>query len=396
MKRVSGGPKTYHHFMERGDHILIDLWVWLSLVLGSEAGSPLMSTKRGMEKRRNDCAGRGGGDPRENPPTSGIGPARSPHAKNQGVARRGIGHGSQWWEASRLTARPPRSLTCMYRLFTGGRRVVMLRLLGMRLVTRLLLLVCSLSIVSLLFLGRCGLNLESDVLDPGTDRPEAGVTIPPTNPTRHPRREACPKPIRPEAILLARASDQRGRPGQIMFGMGRDGQRKQPDEKDWALPATLLRTVRTKTCQCKACSIRPFSPDAFRKTHRNETHGESRGTEDHERVDGESTDGKGSNSIGSQLAKYGMVSGVVWTSRTLIKGLQRLTDLVFILFPKPAAAVPSAWKRLEEGGVGVGAGVESGRGEGWGSLIITFDKIPGRAIIGYSPQVPDLVALRIC
>ncbi|XP_069680088.1 chondroitin sulfate N-acetylgalactosaminyltransferase 2 isoform X2 [Periplaneta americana] len=45
----------------------------------------------------------------------------------------------------------------------------MLRVLGMRLLTRLLLLVCSLSLVSLLFLSRCGLNVETEVqLDPGT------------------------------------------------------------------------------------------------------------------------------------------------------------------------------------------------------------------------------------
>lgn len=37
----------------------------------------------------------------------------------------------------------------------------MLRLLGMRLLTRLLLLVCSLSLVSLLLLSRCGLNIDS-------------------------------------------------------------------------------------------------------------------------------------------------------------------------------------------------------------------------------------------
>ncbi|KAJ3641293.1 hypothetical protein Zmor_027805 [Zophobas morio] len=37
-------------------------------------------------------------------------------------------------------------------------RTEMMRLLGMRLVTRLLLLVCSLSLISLLFLSRCGLS----------------------------------------------------------------------------------------------------------------------------------------------------------------------------------------------------------------------------------------------
>jgi hypothetical protein len=48
----------------------------------------------------------------------------------------------------------------------------MLRVLGMRLLTRLLLLVCSLSLVSLLFLSRCGLNVERELLqqDPGTGK----------------------------------------------------------------------------------------------------------------------------------------------------------------------------------------------------------------------------------
>ena len=51
------------------------------------------------------------------------------------------------------------------------RRVLMLRALGMRLLTRLLLLVCSLSLVSLFFLSRCGLNVDPDVqLEPGTGK----------------------------------------------------------------------------------------------------------------------------------------------------------------------------------------------------------------------------------
>jgi hypothetical protein len=46
----------------------------------------------------------------------------------------------------------------------------------MRLLTRLLLLVCSLSLVSLLFLSRCGLNVEPEVqLDPGTGKYSATV-----------------------------------------------------------------------------------------------------------------------------------------------------------------------------------------------------------------------------
>jgi hypothetical protein len=56
-------------------------------------------------------------------------------------------------------------------MFRRKRRLLMLRILGMRLLTRLLLLVCSLSLVSLLFLSRCGLNVETEVqLDPGTGK----------------------------------------------------------------------------------------------------------------------------------------------------------------------------------------------------------------------------------
>lgn len=49
------------------------------------------------------------------------------------------------------------------------RRPTMIRLLGMRLMTRLLLVVCSLSLVSILFLSRCGLN----TLEPETEEQEA-------------------------------------------------------------------------------------------------------------------------------------------------------------------------------------------------------------------------------
>ncbi|XP_046735307.1 chondroitin sulfate N-acetylgalactosaminyltransferase 1 isoform X1 [Diprion similis] len=46
------------------------------------------------------------------------------------------------------------------------RRDMMLRVLGVRLLSRLLVLVCSLSLLSLLFLSRCGFNnLESDLID---------------------------------------------------------------------------------------------------------------------------------------------------------------------------------------------------------------------------------------
>ncbi|GJQ87220.1 hypothetical protein Trydic_g8449, partial [Trypoxylus dichotomus] len=48
------------------------------------------------------------------------------------------------------------------------RRSAMIRLLGMRLMTRLLLVVCSLSLISILFLSRCGLN----TLEPESDEQE--------------------------------------------------------------------------------------------------------------------------------------------------------------------------------------------------------------------------------
>lgn len=54
------------------------------------------------------------------------------------------------------------------------RRTVMVRLLGMRLLTRLLLLVCSLSLISLLFLSRCGLNN----LEPETEEQDTQAAVP--------------------------------------------------------------------------------------------------------------------------------------------------------------------------------------------------------------------------
>lgn len=42
----------------------------------------------------------------------------------------------------------------------------MLRVLGVRLLSRMLVLVCSLSLLSLLFLSRCGFNnLDTDLID---------------------------------------------------------------------------------------------------------------------------------------------------------------------------------------------------------------------------------------
>ena len=50
----------------------------------------------------------------------------------------------------------------------------MFRVLGMRLMTRILLLVCSLSLVSILFLSRCGLNN----LEPETEEQDTQVALP--------------------------------------------------------------------------------------------------------------------------------------------------------------------------------------------------------------------------
>lgn len=50
------------------------------------------------------------------------------------------------------------------------KRSAMIRLLGMRLMTRLLLVVCSLSLISILFLSRCGLN----TLEPETEEQDGG------------------------------------------------------------------------------------------------------------------------------------------------------------------------------------------------------------------------------
>ncbi|KAJ8867214.1 hypothetical protein PR048_031009 [Dryococelus australis] len=58
-----------------------------------------------MEQRRNEGSGETG-DPRENPPTSGIIPHNS-HWPKCGMNRPGIEPGSLWWEASSLTAQPP-------------------------------------------------------------------------------------------------------------------------------------------------------------------------------------------------------------------------------------------------------------------------------------------------
>ncbi|KAJ8878912.1 hypothetical protein PR048_019515 [Dryococelus australis] len=59
-----------------------------------------------MEQRRNVRA-RETGDPRENPPTNSI-VRHDSHLRKSGVTRPGIEPGSLWWEASRLTAQPPR------------------------------------------------------------------------------------------------------------------------------------------------------------------------------------------------------------------------------------------------------------------------------------------------
>ncbi|KAJ8894551.1 hypothetical protein PR048_007208 [Dryococelus australis] len=66
----------------------------------------MMVIERSMELRRNKRVGEAG-YPRENPPTKGIFWNDS-HMRKSGVIRLGIEPGSHWWEASRLTAQPPR------------------------------------------------------------------------------------------------------------------------------------------------------------------------------------------------------------------------------------------------------------------------------------------------
>jgi hypothetical protein len=94
------------------------------------------------------------------------------------------------------------------------RRVLMLRALGMRLLTRLLLLVCSLSLVSLLFLSRCGLNVEPEVqLEPGTGKYAHSLYI------RATRRTKCLSSgefgykcgAGSQAVVISSASDSRYR-----------------------------------------------------------------------------------------------------------------------------------------------------------------------------------------
>ncbi|KAJ8891162.1 hypothetical protein PR048_010677 [Dryococelus australis] len=60
-----------------------------------------------MEQRRNAREGEKG-DPRENPPTSGI-VRHDSHLRKSGVTRPEIEPGSPWWEASSLTGQRPRS-----------------------------------------------------------------------------------------------------------------------------------------------------------------------------------------------------------------------------------------------------------------------------------------------
>ncbi|KAJ8894527.1 hypothetical protein PR048_007184 [Dryococelus australis] len=81
----------------------------LSSELGQPTGRTLCDVKKPMrvimEQRRNEGAGETG-DPRENPPTSGI-VRHDSHVRKSGVTLPGIELGSPWWEASRLTAQPP-------------------------------------------------------------------------------------------------------------------------------------------------------------------------------------------------------------------------------------------------------------------------------------------------
>ncbi|KAJ8872261.1 hypothetical protein PR048_025863 [Dryococelus australis] len=70
-----------------------------------------------MELRRNDGPEETG-DPRENPPTSGI-VQHDSHLRKSGVNRPRIEAGSPWWEASVLTAQPPRPQTHLNMTLSG-------------------------------------------------------------------------------------------------------------------------------------------------------------------------------------------------------------------------------------------------------------------------------------
>lgn len=71
------------------------------------------------------------------------------------------------------------------------RRVGMVRLLGMRLLTRLLLLVCSLSLISLLFLSRCGLNN----LEPESEEQETQAALPGKQPILYLKNDTFSLPL---------------------------------------------------------------------------------------------------------------------------------------------------------------------------------------------------------
>ncbi|KAJ8865621.1 hypothetical protein PR048_033141 [Dryococelus australis] len=68
----------------------------------------LLCNEVSTEQRRNARAGEAG-NPREDPPTNGI-VRRDSHMRESVEARSGIGRGSPWWEAGRLTAQPPNKL----------------------------------------------------------------------------------------------------------------------------------------------------------------------------------------------------------------------------------------------------------------------------------------------
>ncbi|KAJ8876814.1 hypothetical protein PR048_021261 [Dryococelus australis] len=83
----------------------------MSLVGGFSRGSPPVRVR--MEQRRNARTGVTG-DPRENPPTSGI-VRHDSYLRKSAVSRPGIEPGSPWWEASSLTFQPPRLLVLLNR-----------------------------------------------------------------------------------------------------------------------------------------------------------------------------------------------------------------------------------------------------------------------------------------
>ncbi|KAJ8869189.1 hypothetical protein PR048_030759 [Dryococelus australis] len=82
---------------------ILEIFRWL---LTSRSPEPMRVIEKSMEQRRNARVG-GTGDPRENPPTSGI-VQHGSHIRKSGSGPAGVEPGSHWWEAGSLTVQSPR------------------------------------------------------------------------------------------------------------------------------------------------------------------------------------------------------------------------------------------------------------------------------------------------